>query len=328
MNEIKFFGVLQNYSLDILNKEIIEILLDKNVISKSTFQTEVNKSSIKAEESKSFEYSIFYDKTSYFISKEFYKELYYLLQFCVEKHLSGGYTLEINSLEHSLKGCLNKDSKIKYLEKKYSEIYNEDQLGFPEYMADDTNYYNWDTYFDVQIGNSNQFLIDYLTSKFQFISCLTDPDEIQIRDLDISNCLWEIILNNEHEELKEFLHEWSNCFDKKCILEYIKREIDNLKLNSHSKNKLSALEIAYYAYYMKEARESFTVEQFPSDAAHKELGERFNTNWTNIKKNYIEISTKKNLRLKATRRDKILNCKKFLKPSALNIANKEIKGIY
>jgi len=126
---------------------------------------------------------------------------------------------------------------------------------------------------------------------------------------------------------------WSNFYSLSIINDRLSKIInqdDNKrpKEEEHfTEHPMSALEIAYYAYYMSEAKEKFTVNPFPSDKAYKELEEEFGKNWANIKNSYNEIFKDEDIRLKASRRSKITAVLNHLSPDAKILANKELQRI-
>jgi len=94
--------------------------------------------------------------------------------------------------------------------------------------------------------------------------------------------------------------------------------------NQYRLANFSGPEIALYAYYMKEARISFTSSVFPSENAYKELSDQFKKNWKNIQKYYLEISRDKDSRLKKIKSTSFNKLENLLPEKAKTLFKTEI----
>ena len=127
---------------------------------------------------------------------------------------------------------------------------------------------------------------------------------VQINDtLDhINTSLVRDELNGGHDPnlyviQKKFFEDKMTYYEKKLKLIKEKQNTCSNTLNK-SNGRPNRTDIAFYAYYLSEVKESFVKAHFPSVKAYKELGDQFSTNYKNIQVKYNAISADRSERLK------------------------------
>lgn len=341
VDDLKYYGILKNHNLEILNDSLIKTLLEKNIIVFSReypFETDTK-----------FKNRINYKGKCYKLSYEVQHEIFKLIDFHFDFRENQHFIeIDIEQLNFDLQRFLDIEDKITFLKRKYSEVfpdhiwydsYNEYLIKYKnnqsaEYELDEhllyqeypgKNYSDWESF--VWGVFSKEIIIWYLTE-----------DLNEVHSLDIENPFFHKIYGIEivqsYPKLFEMVELWQEFHLKKGVLKYIKskieeleKEINNTAQNNTSTNKLSALEVAYYIYYKREAKEKVAEVPFPSEMAFKELQDEWGPNWKNIQKEYNLIFKDRDIRLKPGRDKKIQRIKHLLTPTALSIAESDLINI-
>lgn len=320
MEQTKFLGCLGNINLFEVNDRLIEILQTEKIIKKDNrdYGIEIT------DESKSITLLTHYKGNSYELSSELIDEIYGLLKNYVMR-VSDSYH-DFNDISFNSNAFLDKASKIDYYKTQYQKVFPKDPQQFSIYRGQGKNgLQEWRDYCELWIADSTTLLNHYLnyknhTEKEQF----EIPIELRFVQY-IKGHETEFIALND--DFFDFLKLWIQFQETDEILEKITHEINDLS-NSNT-SELSALEIAYYAYYQSESKTKFLNNVFPSEAGHKELGDKFNRDWNNIKISYNDISNNRDTRLKNnSRKKKIEKILPYLSEAGQELAREEINTIY
>ena len=253
------------------------------------------------------------------------------------------YEYSLNEVKKIQNSSLDKVEVIKNLKLYYKEVYgvlsyklrdlqsfdNLSDLDCLELSQELSFYYfalieNSDSWIDFVINFLDEvFILNYLNwSEDNFL----DEDEVNgsINNL-IS--LWRNLLTLENilKSIRYHLNKVMFNDETKQKTPIIQRE-DFTPFENKSNLSLSALEVAYYAYYMSKCSTSFTENIFPSEKAFNELSVQFQCNWKNIQMSYNSLLTK-DVRLKNNRKIKIEKVLPLLPDLAKKIALEEIELI-
>ena len=345
MNQ-KFLGVCSKYNIVDL-QDNISLLLNLGVL------IELKDNDIEEPLIRWSMVSPNYEDDRFFcFNNEFAKELYSYLETAVRRQRFDSTNLEIenNYYEYSLNevkkiqnSSLDKVEVIKNLKLYYKEVYgvlsyklrdlqsfdNLSDLDCLELSQELSFYYfalieNSDSWIDFVINFLDEvFILNYLNwSEDNFL----DEDEVNgsINNL-IS--LWRNLLTLENilKSIRYHLNKVMFNDETKQKTPIIQRE-DFTPFENKSNLSLSALEVAYYAYYMSKCSTSFTENIFPSEKAFNELSVQFQCNWKNIQMSYNSLLTK-DVRLKNNRKIKIEKVLPLLPDLAKKIALEEIELI-
>lgn len=350
----KFSCLFQGCDLSVLNDELINKLIGYGVFIRES-QYSIYDLDLEYEEpnSKEFNTSIYYNSRRYILDDEVLKELYFMLKCYVsgiewyeyenpEDKETDYSNIELGDELEEVFFKLNKyvdiKDQIKFLKKQYKKRFPKEE-GYSDYIGDeDSNntYYNCAWGFHVN---------DYLTDSMMLIKLYLTMSESEY-------CFGELVsmvLQDERDigddSLEKLLEKWFLFYSKEFELKVISNKIEELRISLNRTNKkdskntstsveslndqcYTALEIAYYAYYMSETDISFLNLPFPSERAYKKLSMDFNKDWKNIQKSYLSICINRNLRLKKGRDKKIEKIKGLLTPKALSLAEQEIMLVF
>ncbi|WP_336128366.1 hypothetical protein [Mesoflavibacter sp. CH_XMU1422-2] len=320
--DIKYLGMLNGANLIPIDLTVIKILLEKNVIVLDETHRVFGSSSI------SFTFPIVFNSYCYKLHPNFKKELFSLLSLKVLVESDPLHAFE--EIDNTLNAFFDKEEKIKYLKTEYSRIYKgvnyQDHLLFTEEGYHGMTY---DQYATLSFDVSPLFIVKYLTTSYtatfkQFITKHEDKSSQNHLLNDFFTFILTENMESTEDEIFDLIEEYKKLYETTALLELIKDKISNLNSNDINQN-LSALEIAYYAYYHTASNTSFTKEVFPSEKGYKELSEKFGANWKNIQQNYNEIYGREYERLKKNRYKKIENILSLLTIKEVReLAEKEI----
>ncbi|MCB0462668.1 MAG: hypothetical protein R2816_06755 [Flavobacteriaceae bacterium] len=344
----KYLGCLKSYDLanDLYDSKNLEILEKMNIISNGYEYDENN-------DACSRNIYLTEDGKFYTLSKNFVNEVYEFIEIKIHSLKNekvygwgDGNRYDYINIVQLNASIIDRESKIKFLKKIYKEIHQEtlsiklNSLKIIRNNTESNDFFSpffkkpkpeaFDTIYgyDVPIRRLyNDYLginEETLVSWKEWVIYQFDCDKFLIKYLTLKK-------DQDYEiELKDFWCEtnfkcydlfmiWSNFAAIKKISKFLNEELGNLGVNKTSLG-LSALEVAYYAYYMREAKEKIVSCRFPSEEAYKELQNRFGANWKNIQQSYNEINNNRNMRLKSSRKKKVENVMPLLTPKALSLA--------
>ncbi|MBR9847423.1 MAG: hypothetical protein GYB35_15545 [Algicola sp.] len=343
-NKPNFIGILQNYDLSNLDDNLIEILIDKKVYIKRkmwSFEGWIEEYEVDREQYNAFGDIIAYSPYYYEINPLLIKETFLLVRNFIENqsYITEDFVLDLKFKANSK---FNQKSKRKYLKKLYESYFPKD-VEFASFstLADNSKklygvHQAWyELFFDLVGSDSESFLGLYLTNSEGEITLETSIAKIVELAMEID------------DEFKDFVEQWEIFYKAELILNEILFLIEETDAERHvivdktdsnsnceeivgnsndvlSMKELSALEVAYYRYYMIEANESFEKSFTTLKEAYENLGSKCDVNSKNIQLSYNKISVDKELRTKANRWQMIEKTIPFLTAKARKIAQIEL----
>ncbi|MDH7913212.1 hypothetical protein [Winogradskyella sp. SYSU M77433] len=322
MDDKKFLGIASACDFENVNLSTLDFLVKKGVVK-------LNKSNdnflcnLSTTESKNYEFPLFFRGNVYELTDDFIDELYKMLEEFVSSALSDP-SIELNKILFETQSFLDSEERISFLKMKFREFHPKsgEFALFEGNLISSTGLngiMTWYEYIGLNISLSPNLLSLYLKNK---------PNVFMNLAYEHRNELAYDGLCGFYELLKE----WSLFYEANYILNEIKNQLKKLENSIYydcvsNSSKISALEIAYYAYYQSQSKPKFLNNTFPSEAAYKELSAIYGPHWANIKKSYLEIFRDKDKRLKYSRKAKIKKIIPFLSNDAQDIAIKEFDSI-
>lgn len=183
--QLKFFGLFNNKEFAQINKEFIERLVLSGVFNKNDhykgdveFLNDYKIDSNGFSQLYSFDIRFSFEDNFYELTDEFIDELFNVCKHYVENVSNYMIENEINNYYYEIKKYLNKKEKIKFLEKKYQEVFPNDNLeDFAIFRKEDFTTFNdankdqdiycddknWREYFESNLIDFPQIARLYLT---------------------------------------------------------------------------------------------------------------------------------------------------------------------
>ena len=336
-----FIGSFFDFELHDINNENIKELIAKSILVEDSCMINYK---IDEETRKQFnilnndglnEYPIKYNSRFYVWNGTMLGVIYLSLKTFVEEVASDPF-FKITKIEHNLNRYLTIEEKIKFLKSQYTEIYSKD-VEYSLYIGARNPYSqftDWESYIIYALSNSRPFLCNYMKLD---MPKFTKHEELDIITEYIENCKAHItkVLNSIKyidEDFFYIIHEWIKFYEcetqcgwiKSKIVELLEQEVSSDKSEAVNNLKYSRMDIGYYCYYMKEVKEKFTENIFPSVKAYKELQEIYGPNWKNIQMVFNKISIDKSVRLTKRRDKKIEKILPLLTDEAKKLAKIEL----
>jgi|26BtaG_2_1085354.scaffolds.fasta_scaffold00262_2 hypothetical protein len=325
----KFIGIIELDDLGNTNHDAVKKFIEHNLIIRVDIEERFSNNKFENK------FPLDFDNGHYLFRKDLLNEIYYILKFYVEE-IKSDYWSGIDDHFRELNSILNPGQKVEYLENYYKQIYPIDNL-YPIYTGEGANgIKNWKDWVISDITSSFELMKIYVSTKINATNN-NEMNRIEAATKFVPAIYRNrsFVENNPDVDIFQLLEEWEDYFVKHNQLKIILNKIHELNGSRHTiirtysndPEKLSALEVAYYAYYMCEAKESFVSVDFPSQLAWAELSKTFRVNAKNIQLSYNQISRYRDIRLGKGRGKKIQKVMKHLHPKALTFAESDLISI-
>ncbi|MDO7138277.1 hypothetical protein [Algibacter lectus] len=255
METIKYFSVLKGVSLNKLDQNVVEVLLDKNIIIQN--ESPIYDSASGNDEILDF-CELSFNSNSYGTSQDLLDEMYAVLEYIIENGFadhylgvdedfyfgSGNYS-DLFNVQFQSKAFLDVKERIGFLKRSYSEFYPKDNIDeHLIYNNENLLFPDWRSYFGYLISNFAELVKLYLTCDPKVTWTTTViGDGKNKRDAidDIQSFLLAGLTENkkqfEEYGINGFLRIWRRVHENKVLLGYIIDEIKRLEKNNYTKQK-------------------------------------------------------------------------------------------
>lgn len=271
LEEGKFYNILMGLKIDKLSKEIIDILIAKNIILKNNTNIEDSYKSYSKETQELFkqnstelEKTIRFNNNEYEINDELIEEIYYSLQYIIES--PSELEWEISEIEIELEGIIENDIKLKYLQDKHFTFLSEVKKE-PEYLVyigkkEFQGYRSWIDMMSDLLRHNDDLIISYLTNGFAF---------------SLNNTLYE---------------DWLRYYKVKYLTDICKMQIQNIQNPTLKESKHEQLDTSKKVMLIEEIRNITNWEDLSANKKGIILSYLLGRNKDNIKDVYLSIDKK------------------------------------
>lgn len=227
-HQYKFLGALNGYDISFLNKNLIDILIENNVIIEENLII----SDIKPDSCPTYLRNLNYFNDRYYtLNQKVLEEIFSILKIHIEIHADPNTYLD--PIFWKLDSIIDRDKKVRFLKKYYKKIYPKAWQTYAMFIGEgDNGIETWKEWVYFNLGESPLLSIYLKLEQLELPVGKTEHDKTMY-SIDVYHSLMSLAGKNksilEEDGFYDLLDDWTEFYEKEYTLNLILQKIQELE---------------------------------------------------------------------------------------------------